>query len=589
MRIQKHRGPDDEGVFICDNIGLGFVRLSIIDLSSDGHQPFHSNDGQYVMVYNGEIFNYIELREELIALGHIFRTQTDTEVLLTAYRQWGKNCLDRFNGMWAFVIYNKRSGEVFGARDRFGVKPLYYSCKDNRFVFASEIPPILKVIQESPEPDMQSVFDYLVFNRTDQTENTFFKGIKKLQHGQYFTVSDGLCVHQWYNLKENLKTPFKHSDEFREYLTSSIKLRLRSDVPVGVCLSGGLDSSSITSILLKEYSKKDLHTFSAVYEAGQVGDESRFINIYNRQLSNMHFVIPDTNTLIDDVVDFVRTHAEPIPSTGPYAQYKVMQLASKNVVVTLDGQGADEELAGYHYFFGFFFKDLLRRLEIGTFIKEVYFYLQKHNSLYGLKTFAYFLLPRKMKSELKISDTGYIKAEFANARQTTDDIAGNLYGSKSLHDALLNHFEYKLEHLLKWEDRNSMRFSVEARTPFLDYRLVEKLLSTPAELIISKGMTKHLLREAMRGTLPEEIRTRRDKIGFSTPQDDWFRSARWQNLMKDVLNSTSFSCRNIIDVNKAEKLYQRHLNGEINIAKEIWKWLHLELWFREFIDALTGA
>jgi asparagine synthase (glutamine-hydrolysing) len=585
MSAMKHRGPDDEGIFLDKNVGFGFVRLSIIDLSFAGHQPFFSQDGHYMLIYNGEIFNYIELREELVTLGNKFYTGTDTEVLLAAYLHWGEDCLHKLNGMWAFVIYNLQSGEIFGARDRFGIKPFYYQNTENRFVFASEIPPILKISDKKAEAEMQSVFDYMVFNRTDQTEATFFRDIKKLQHGHWFTISaSGLQIHQWYNIRDNLKDPFVNSDEFREFFNSALKLRLRSDVPVGVCLSGGLDSSSVTSTLLKEFNKKDLHTFSAVYETGQPCDESHYIHLYNDQLKNMHFITPDNNTLYNDLNDFVRIHAEPIPSTSPYAQYKVMELAAKDVVVVLDGQGADEELAGYHYFFGFFFKDLLKRAKYWTLAKEIYYYILKHHSLFGLKTFIYFLLPARKRSELRVNNTGYIKPEFVRAWQVDNVIAENLYGSENLHDALLNHFEYKLEHLLKWEDRNSMCFSVEARMPFLDYRLVEKILTTPDILLINNGMTKHLLREAMRGILPEEIRMRRDKIGFDTPQDEWFRTGQWQELVLEILDSPTFAKRNIIDVNKAKNLFQRHLKGDINIGKEIWKWVNLELWFREFID-----
>lgn len=585
MHMQKHRGPDDEGVFLHSNVGLGFVRLSIIDLSPAGHQPFHSNNEHYVMVYNGEIYNYIELRAELKALGHSFHTQTDTEVLLNAYRQWGKDCLHRLNGMWAFVIYNKQSGEIFGARDRFGIKPFYYQHTDDQFLFASEIPPILKISKEKPQADMQSVFDYLAFNRTDQTEATFFNKIKKLQHGHCFTINNsGLKISQWYNLRDNLKAPFINADEFKEYFNSSIQLRLRSDVPVGVCLSGGIDSSSITSTLIKDFDKKDLHTFSAVYEAGQSGDESQFIHIYDSQLNNMHLIKPTANSLFKDLTDFVRCHAEPLPSTGIYAQYKVMQLAAENVVVTLDGQGADEELAGYHYFYGFYFKDLLKRAKLGKLSAEIYYYLLKHRSLFGIKSFLYFLLPKYLKTQARVSEKVYINDDFAKQYKDDNSIAGNVYGSSSLHDALLDHFEYKLEHLLKWEDRNSMHFSLEARVPFLDYRLVEKIMSTKAELLINKGMTKYLLRESMRDTLPEVIRMRKDKVGFDTPQDEWFRTAQWQVFVNGILDSPLFADRNIIDANKAKILYKKHLNKKINISQEIWKWVNLELWFREFID-----
>lgn len=587
MRMQKHRGPDDEGVFISGNIGFGFVRLSIIDLSPAGHQPMSSFDDRYVVVFNGEIFNYIEIREELKVLGHTFCTNTDTEILLAAYREWGEDCLNRFNGMWAFAIYDKVNKSVFASRDRFGVKPLYYLQTRDFFAFASEIPPLLSLLPSNPTPDFQSIFDYLAFNRTDQTERTFFNEIKKLQHGSTLKIAEGqISIEQWYDLRANVSKAkgFSNPDEFRELFRSSIGLRLRSDVPVGICLSGGLDSSSIVSVLLSDFDKKDLNTFSAVYSKGQIGDETDFIKEYEPFLRNMFYTTPTGESLKQDLNSFVRAHAEPIPSTAPYAQFKVMELAKGKVVVTLDGQGADEELAGYHYFFGFYFKDLLLSLKLGRLFKEIYCYLAKHRSLFGIRSFVFFLMPQKLRTSTRVKEKAYLNKRFIHDYGQSNNIAGNLYGSKTLQEALLNHFEYKLEHLLKWEDRNSMWFSLEARVPFLDYRLVERILASPGEMVIRNGMTKHLLREGMKGILPEKIRIRRDKIGFDTPQDRWFRTAEWQEVVFGVLRSDSFRQRNIIDVENALEQYQQHLDGKINISKEIWKWVHIEHWFRVFID-----
>ena len=587
MKAMKHRGPDDEGIFTEQNIGLGFVRLSILDLSEAGHQPMQSKDKRYTMIFNGEIFNYIELREELQQKGHNFSTQTDSEVLLAAYQEWGEECLHRLNGMWALAIYDREKQHLFAARDRYGIKPFYYYANSQQFLFASEIPALLKVMPEKVEANEQSIFDYLVFNRTDQTEDTFFRQIKKLQHGCYLSIANGQWnIKQWYNLRERVKNtpPFESPEAFRQLFSSSVGLRLRSDVPVGVCLSGGLDSSSIVSTLINDYDKNDLNTFSAVYQKGQYGDETEFIQLYKPQLENMFFTTPSAETLVDDIHHFVKAHGEPIPSTAPYAQYKVMELAKDHVVVTLDGQGADEKLGGYHYFFGFFFKDLLRRGRLGKLCYEMLQYGIKHRSTFGYKTFAYFMLPKAWRTKLRIGEKGYLNTAFAKKYQQTDNIAGNLYASNSLNDALLDHFEYKLEHLLKWEDRNSMWFSLEARVPFLDYRLVEKVLATSSDLIIKNGMTKHLLREGMKGHLPEEIRTRRDKMGFGTPQDEWFRTSTWQEVVLNVLDSPSFHSRGFIDPQQAKYLYQQHLNGTINIAKDIWKWVHLEYWFRTFID-----
>lgn len=583
----RHRGPDDEAVFLQDNVGLGFVRLSIIDLTSAGKQPMQSSDGRYVLVFNGEIYNYVELREELEKEGFNFKTKTDTEVLLNSYIKWGEDCLNRFNGMWAFAIYDLHTRRIFAARDRFGVKPFYYYHSKEQFVFCSEIPPLLSFLAGKPKPDNNAIFNYLVFNRTDQDENTFFESIKKLQHGNCLFIENGhLSISKWYILKEKIKKEngFKSGAEFGAYLEDAIRIRLRSDVPIGVCLSGGLDSSSIVSVLINRLQFKQLNTFSAVYEKGVYGDETEFINIYKDIVPNMHYTSPSAESLVEDLKDFVCTHAEPIPSTSPYAQYKVMQLAKGNVVVTIDGQGADEHLAGYHYFFGFYFKDLLVHFKWLSLMKEIYYYLKIHKSFYGIKTFLYFLLPKKIKTLGRLNTNRFLRNEFVQKCKGNDSVSGTIYASDSLEEALLDHFEYKLEHLLKWEDRNSMRFSLEARVPFLDYRLVEKSLSTAADKKIRNGVTKFILREAMKDVLPEKIRRRQDKIGFGTPEDEWFRKPAWQTLVNDILNSKSFSERNIIDVGAAKKLYQKHLKAEINVSKEIWKWIHLELWFREYID-----
>jgi asparagine synthase (glutamine-hydrolysing) len=611
MQIMKRRGPDDDGVFLEDSVGLGFVRLSIIDLSAAAHQPMVSADERYVVVFNGEIYNYIEIREELEKEGVVFASHSDTEVLLNSYIHWGESCLDRFNGMWAFVIYDRREKKIFASRDRFGIKPFYYLQTPEYFAFCSEIPPLLSLLPNKPHPDNQSIFDFLVFNRTDQTERTFFQEVKKLQHAQKLHINlntpppswgagggpggqmpanvqsnKRINISQWYNLRERVSQTqgFTSPAEYKSLFSSAIGLHLRSDVPVGVCLSGGLDSSSLVSVLLQDFAKKDLNTFSAVYNKGQTGDESEFIKEYSSSLENMYYITPGASALAADLKEFVRAHGEPMPSTSPYAQFKVMSLAKGKVVVTLDGQGADEELAGYHYFFGFYFKDLLTHFRIGKLCTELFCYIKNHTSLKGIKYFLFFMLPKKIRTGLRVYDTEYINPEFVNRFKDTNSIAGNVYGSKTLPDALLDHFEYKLEHLLKWDDRNSMWFSIESRVPFLDYRLVEKTLATSSDDKIHKGMTKHILRESMKGILPEKIRVRRDKIGFDTPQGEWFREPEWQVIVNEILDSNSFKNRKIITTELAKKMYQRHILKEVNASKEIWKWVHLEMWFREFID-----
>lgn len=583
----KHRGPNDEGVFQHENMGFGFVRLSIIDLSSAGHQPMQDESGRYTIVFNGEIFNYIELREELLKKGLKFHSQTDTEVLLKMYITYGAACLNKLNGMFAFAIHDKETNRIFAARDRFGVKPFYYALTDTGFVFASEIPAILEVYGKENKANHSVIFDYLAFNRTDHTENTFFEGIKKLQHGHCVEIQDGkVNIQKWYDLKSKISNQKGNVDYYKSLLTDAVRIRLRSDVPVGVCLSGGLDSSAITSIIASELNNPAVNTFSAVYTPDKQADESKFINLYKPLLTNMHAVVPDADKLLEQLDYFIRIHAEPIPSTSPFAQYCVMELAQKHVTVTLDGQGADEQLGGYHYFFGFYFKDLLTGFKWKALFREIKGYLKIHKSLYGIKTMFYFLLPNALKTKAGVDNRGFLDKSFVNKVLETNRsvIVHDLYASENLKAALLNHFEFKLEHLLKWNDRNSMAFSVESRTPFLDYRLVEYTLSIEPEFIIKNGITKSILRESLKGVLPEEIRNRQDKVGFATPQDEWFREPAFRSFIGDIIKSESFRDRQILDADKARLLYEKHLKGEINIAKDIWKWIHLELWFRTFID-----
>ncbi|MCX6164179.1 MAG: asparagine synthase (glutamine-hydrolyzing), partial [Ignavibacteriae bacterium] len=469
MSAIKHRGPDDEGIYINENIGLGFVRLSIIDLSQSSHQPMLDESGRFVLIYNGEIYNYIEIREELKSIGYKFKSTGDAEVLLYSFIEWGKDCLNRFNGMFAFVIWDTKEKKLFVARDRYGVKPFYYFLNNNTFIFGSEICAILSVVNERIVQNDEAIFDYIVYNRTDQTENTFFKDIKKLQHGSYIEIEKNIFTkRKWYNLTDNLGKPFNNSEEFEELLGSSIGLRLRSDVPVGVCLSGGLDSSAIVSLLLKNYNKKDINTFSAVYnKEGHKYDESEFINEYRNVLDNMFFVSPNADSLMNDIGNFVKAHNEPVTSTSHYAQFKVMELAKSNVVVTLDGQGADELLAGYHYFFGIYFRELLGKIKLLKLSSETFQYILKHKDIYGLKAFLYFLTPNFLKTKFRVMEKGYLTNEFQKIYSRDNVIVDSLYGSKSIYEALINHFEYKLEHLLKWEDRISMWLSLEASIPFL--------------------------------------------------------------------------------------------------------------------------
>lgn len=585
MKKMKHRGPDDEGIFIEDNIGLGFVRLSILDLTIAGHQPMFSNDNSLAIIFNGEIFNYIEIKDELKGK-YEFKTGTDTEVILAAYQEWGDSCLDKLNGMFAFAIYNRATKNVFAARDRFGIKPFYYYQDENQFIFASEIKSILPLLK-TKKPNNQLIYDYLVFNRTDHTENTFFENVKKLNHGNCLNIKDGkLIFSRWYDLSEKIqKNKYISPEEYRALFKESLKIRLRSDVPVGVSLSGGIDSSAVVSSLIKDFNLTGLNTFSAVYGKEETTDESEFIDEFKSMVKNMHYTSPDAETFFHDFENFIDAHNEPVPDIGPYVQFKVMELVKDSVTVTLDGQGADEMLAGYHNFFGPYYIELLKRFQVPKFIDENYNYLKKHKSLDALKFFVYYLLPEKLQTKLTSNRFPSLSKNFLNNVEGTNRINKMLYKSKSLNESLIQHFEYKLEHLLRWGDLNSMHFSIESRVPFLDYRLVEATLSSPSAQKIKKGETKHILRESVKDILPLKIINRKDKKGFSNPREKWFRTEKFKTYIFDLINSDKFKNRGYFDSEKANKQFKEHLSGKTDLSVEIWKWINLEIWFRKFIDS----
>jgi asparagine synthase (glutamine-hydrolysing) len=484
--------------------------------------------------------------------------------------------------MWAFAIYNKETKDIFISRDRYGIKPLYYFLDKDRFIFASTIPAILKILEIKPAPDNQIIYDYLVYDRTDHRVDTFVKEIKKLDPGHLIkTQNNFIKIKEWYNLRKRITKPFENTDEFRNTLISSVGLRLQSDVPLGVCLSGGLDSSGIVSILLRNFNETNLQTFSAVYGLGKSGDESKYIYEYKNLLKNMHFIHPTAETLFNDLSDFIKAHGEPTLSSAAYAQFKVMELAKEHVVVTLDGQGSDEQLAGYHYSFGYYFKGLFRKLSILKLLSEIYHYMNIHKSTYAVKYFLYYFFPSLFNTGETIRK--YLSDEFENTYSTSSLRNENLYHSVNLNESLINNFKYKLPYILKWQDSNSSWFSLESRVPFIDYRIVERSLSLPSKYLIYKGTTKKILRDSMQGIIPEIIRERQDKVGFHTPQDEWFRQPVFKKYIFDLLDSNEFSTLNIINKNKAKNLYQAHVDLKKNIADEIWKWINLDLWFKEYI------
>lgn len=580
----KHRGPNSKGYFVKDYLGLGSLRLSIIDLSEKGNQPMFSRDKKFCIVYNGETYNYLELKKELAAK-YNFISDTDTEVVLYSYIEWGEDCLRKLNGMFAFAIFDAQENKLFIARDRFGIKPLYYYLKNDSFIFSSELKSFKYILPNITIND-RAVYNYLVFNRTDYGEETFFKDIKILPHGQQITIKNNkFSIKQWYALKSNLKTAYTCAEELRHDLIDSVNLTLRSDVPLGVCFSGGLDSSTIVSILTNELKIDNVKTFSAVYGKGKHGDESKYIDEFAGVLKrNMYKTCISSDDILKDIDDFVYYIDEPTPQLAPFIHYEVMKLAQDKAVVLLDGQGADEEFAGYHYFFGAFFKELLYKGKWPALAKEIFWYLLRHKSIFGVKSFLYFLLPGSTETRIRLAQNSSLSLSFLSQFTNERTIPEKLYQAQDLQTSLIEHFEYKLEHLLKWEDRNSMRFSLESRVPFLNHRIVEKALSLSGEFKIKNGETKWILRKALNGILPDKIKNRQDKIGFDNPCAEWFREEKFKRFILDILNSGEFNKLPYFSHKKCLKIYNEHLRNKADRSRQIWKWINLTLWHRKFFQ-----
>ncbi len=547
--LQKHRGPDDSGLFADQNCVLGHRRLAIIDLSRDGRQPFRSEDGRYRMIYNGEIYNYVELRKELAGLGWQFTTRTDTEVLLNAYRQYGAGCLDRLNGMFAFAVYDTLHGSLFLARDRFGIKPLYYSKLDGALYFASEIKALLAIPGLNRTVNRQSLFDYLVFNRTDVFDETFFEGIKRLPQGHYAVHdADGLRLTQWWKAQAFLKSrPDADAAIIRrdleEIFVSAVNLRMRSDVPVGSCLSGGLDSTTILGVLFDQAAAaKDYPTFTAAFPGNPV-DETGYIDRLKRRYAFLNFrTFPTAESAYANLREFVYVNDEPTTNPSFYSQYEVMRLAADHgVTVLLDGQGGDENFAGYQYFHGFNLYGMLLGRQFAELARELGRCLLRRQHPSAYQTFAFQALAGPVKKTLLKRTLPYLKPEFFEAFIDSSRVYTDFFDAGDLNQSLAMHFQYKLEHLLRMEDRNSMAFSLEARVPYLDYRLVEYVLGVTGALKIKNGETKYIQKQALgHYTLPA-IAARRDKIGFAAPGDEWMRTDQWQTATRDnydVLTST---------------------------------------------------
>ncbi len=592
----KHRGPDDEGVYTNGKITLGHRRLSILDLTPKGHQPMIRDNGNLVIVHNGEIYNYKELRKELEDKGYAFQSNTDTEVIIYSYKEWGYNCVKKFNGMWAFVIYDKNKSILFLSRDRFGIKPLYYFIKENgNLVFASEIKAILHH-KKKWEPNDLAIFDYLMYNLTDHEDFTFFKDIYKLpkaHYGVYSLDKKELKIKRYWTLNVQRSEDYNEKEikkNLEKLFMDSVKLRLRSDVPVGSCLSGGVDSSSIVAVMSKlidDTSK--INTFSAVYP-GFEKNEEKYVNLLTNFLKVKNSKIsPDEKTLLEDLNDFIYHLEEPTRSTSQYSQYSVMKLAARyNYKVLLDGQGSDEIFAGYPYFWGYYIYELFKKGKWLTALRIIKNCRKKIPNKGWLNSFYFLFLPKKLKIRALKKRTPFLNEEFVNSYLEKSTVLEKILNIKTLKDAIAVHINYKLEELLKWEDRNSMAFSIETRVPFLDYKFVEYAVSIPSEYILNNCYSKYILRKTMDKYVPKEVIYRRDKVGFETPEAQWLKTPEVISFIEKILNSQDFSKRKYWNSKVIKKLWKDHISGKKNYSMQIWKIIFIELWLKRFFGEFGG-
>lgn len=603
-----HRGPDAGDLYVESGLGLGHRRLSILDLSENGNQPMFSYDGKYVIVFNGEIYNYLELKTELAAQGAVFRNTTDTEVILEAYRKWGTDCVSHFNGMWAFALYDREKKLLFLSRDRFGVKPLYIFENAEFFAFASEIKCITEIFPEEKQVDVVQVARHLQYVQEDADEHTFYKNIRNFPKNTnmlYCLETYTAKTHKYWDFdvkafQEKWKTvnPYK---TFRHLIEDAIKIRLRSDVPVGASLSGGLDSSTIVGIASKKY-KADMNTFSAIYKEKNC-DEKEFIdavNVFAGTKDNPIF--PDqAGNIIEDLKDLIYYHDGPCYTASPYSGYCVYRGVGDKVTVLLDGQGADELFGGYLGFYHQVLRDVLDRGTFFSRLKAVKLIAEFHAvwpdsmGILGEESLVEALGIRGYKNYIRkyrgenprehFGRTDLFTEDFRKVDKSVEYEMAEALTTKLSQEMFLQ-LNYKmLPRILHDVDRNSMRNSLEVRLPFLDYRLVEFAFGLKSKYKIRGSFTKYIMRKSMKRYLPKKVRVRRNKMGFPAPFDKWLCDERYKEQIRNYIEA--FKERGIVYPEILDRYYEEHIAGSHDRSFVLFNIMILEMWLQEEIDTDT--
>lgn len=593
VKIMKYRGPDDEGYFIENNIGLGHCRLSIIDLSQAGHQPMTNENNNLHITYNGEIYNYLELKNELKKFGHKFKSNSDTEVILHAYEQWGEKCLDKFNGAWAFAIWNRRKKELFCSRDRLGIKPFYYFSNKKIFTFSSEIKSLLE-LNIKRKPNETLIYDFLKFGLLDHTNETFFKDIKKLPPASYLKIkSNGeiFIKNYWdFNISDKINGNGRFFQKinynFLNLFIDSIKLRLRSDVSIGSCLSGGLDSSSIVCVVNNLLKKQNIpnigkiqKTFSSCFKIKRFDERKYIEEVIKKTNVEKNYIFPQPDDFLKSIKNLLWHQEEPFGGTGVYAQWLVIKKAKeKKVKVLLDGQGGDELLAGYRKFYIFYIIKLFKNKHYLKFFLEAILFFFSFSTLKTMNIkngFRYFNFSRKTQEIDTLLKNNFKKA-YSN-RKINFGYQKNL--GNRLKDDLT---KFSLPVLLRYADKNASGQGVEDRLPLLDYRLIEEISSLPLNQKMNLGWDKVILRNAMKNFLPKKIRLRKSKLGFATPEEIWLKN-NLKNHVKSVIKNSIF-LKNYTDIEKLIKYSNKILSKKRRIStKLLFRFYILELWGKIFI------
>lgn len=549
----RHRGPDDGSFQLlglrcdpardCDRVWLGHRRLSIIDLSARGRQPMTTPDGRLTIIFNGEIYNFIELREQCRLAGACFVTESDTEVLLHAWRLWGEDCLTRLKGMFAFVIVDREAGTATLVRDFFGIKPLYYAVTEQTLLVSSEIFPLLQTGEVGAELDPEIAYEYLRFGATMAVDRTILREIRQLP-GAHVAVFDfrtgalSMPRAYWALHATNRAITFKDAvAECRERFLDNVRLHLRSDVPVGAALSGGIDSSSIVCAMRLLEPELELKTFSYI-PADPSKSEEHWVDLVHAKVGGeCHKIRPTGAELSEDLELLVRRQGEPFASASIFAQFRVFQRArAEGVPVTMDGQGADELLGGYWPHVG---TRAAERLRHGDVLGMARLTASSGTGIRGAAMMGGMLAQSLLPPRLRAMARSLVGRSVAPSYLDVDWLAAQDVDVAATADAMIGRYRTLKEHLvesvtqgslpplLRYADRNSMAASIESRVPFLTHDFAEFLLSLPPEYLISpRGVRKHVFREAMAGILPEPIRQRQDKIGFFADDGLWLRQNR---------------------------------------------------------------